>query len=45
MFDGVFEGQMLERVQGVVVNENTDGPLRREQVCKPIERAQQGNLR
>src|SRR4030095_3724675 len=28
MFDGVFEGQVLERVQGVVVNENTDGPLR-----------------
>ena len=42
MLDGLFEGQVLERVQCVVVNEDADGPLRREQVCKAIDRAHQG---
>ena len=32
MLDGVFEGQVLECVQGVVVNEDADGTLRRQQV-------------
>ena len=44
-FNGVFERQMLEGVEGVVVNEDTDGALRREQVGKAIDRAQQGMVR
>ena len=45
MLDGLFERQVLERMQRVVVNEDADGPLRREQVCKPIDQARQGVVR
>jgi hypothetical protein len=38
MLDGVFERQVLEGVQCVVVNEDADGSLRRQQVCKAIDR-------
>jgi hypothetical protein len=36
---------MLERVQRVVVNEDADGPLRREQVREPIDRTRQELVR
>jgi hypothetical protein len=41
LLDCLFERQVLERMQRVVVNEDADRPLRGEQVRKPIVFAQQ----
>jgi hypothetical protein len=40
--DGALKGQMLEGVQGVVVNEDADGALRREQVGQLLEQRVEG---
>ena len=37
MFDRLFERQVLERVQRVVVDEDADRSLRRQQVREPID--------
>jgi ArsR family transcriptional regulator len=38
-FDGLFELQVFEGVQRVVVDEDADGALRRQQVSQPIDQA------
>src|SRR5262249_28739420 len=43
--DRRLERQVLERVQRVVVDEDADRPLRRQQVREPIDRAGQGMVR
>ena len=45
MLDRVFERQVLEGVQRVVVNEDADRPLRRQQVREPIHRRALGEWR
>jgi hypothetical protein len=45
ILDRLFKWQVLEGVQRVVVNEDADRPLRREQGCKPIDQARQGIAR
>lgn len=40
--DRLFERQVLEGMQRIVVNEDADGPLRRQQVCQLIDDARQG---
>jgi len=37
VFNGVFERQVLERVESVVVNEDTDWPLRGRQMRETID--------
>ena len=37
----LFERQVFERVQCVVVNKNADGALRRQQMCQPIDHVRQ----
>jgi hypothetical protein len=39
--DCVFEGRILERVQGVVVNKDADGPLRGQQPGGLVDRVSQ----
>ena len=41
-FNGLFERQMLERVQRIVVDEDADRTLRRKEGCQPIDHAREG---
>ena len=45
MLDRLFERQVLERVQRVVVNEDADRPLRRQQMREPIDHVRQRMVR
>jgi hypothetical protein len=45
VFDRLFERQVLERVQRVVVDEDTDRPLRRQQVREPVDGLRQRIIR
>ena len=45
VLDRLFERQVLERVQRVVVDEDADGALRRQQVRQVVDHARQGMVR